>query len=289
MDDAARGIDALASRLNALADAQPFATSWYVRNLVTGEAADRRGSDPVPSASTRKTSILMAALKAVHEGRLSLDEPITVEAAYQAGVTSGVFQHMTPGYVIPFRDALVQMIITSDNVCTHHVVDRIDLDELNQYCRAIGLTGTVHRFKVPPPDLKADHKLDAVTTTTPTDQGVLLEMILAGTTDAAAAKKLGSTPKLCQWAIEVLTWQVHRNMIPALLPFGTVVANKTGRGPRGRMDAGLVFRAGKPLYVLTAFTDGVPEEMPDGLPGFAAAFATIARMARTCWDSIGRK
>lgn len=289
MDDATLGIDALATKLNALADAQPFMTSWYVRNLVSGEAAERQGDVPVPSASTRKTSILMASLKAVHEGRLSLDEPITINKDYQPGITSGVFQHMTPGYVIPFRDALVQMIITSDNVCTHHVVDRIDLDELNQYCRAIGLTGTVHRFKVPPPDLKADHNLDAVTTTTPRDQGVLLEKILAGTKDAAAAAHLGSTPKLCQWAMDVLTWQVHRNMIPALLPFGTVVANKTGRGPRGRMDAGLVFRGGTPLYVLTAFTDGVPEEMPDGLPGFSAAFATIARMSRACWDSIGRR
>ncbi len=106
----------LIARMNAVCDAQPFTTSWYVKDLVTGQEADRTGDMVLPSASTRKTSILMHALSRVHEGVLKLDEPCTIEARLQEGVDSGTYQYMTPGCVIPLRDAFVNMIITSDNV-----------------------------------------------------------------------------------------------------------------------------------------------------------------------------
>ena len=116
---------------------------------------------------------------------------------------------------------------------------------------------------------------------------MLLDLILRGTTDGAAAARLGCTPGLCRLGLDILGWQLLRNMIPSLLPYGTRVAHKTGRGRRGRMDAGIVFRGDRPLYILAAYTDRVPEEMPDGLPGYAAAFATIGRLSRACWDGIG--
>lgn len=276
----------LAGRLHALCDAQPFATSWFVKNLVTGEQADRRGSEPVPSASTRKTSIMMAAFKAAHEGRLDLNELIRVEAHHKEQVASGVLVYMTPGLVIPLRDAIVQMIITSDNVCTQLVLDRLELEEINAYCRGIGMSGTNHVFKIPPLGMPWDHPLHAVTTTTPADQGLLLDLILRGARDEATAAALGCSTALCRYALDILSWQLYRQMIPGLLPYGTKVANKTGLGQRGRMDAGIVYRDQRPLYILTAFTDRVPVTMPDGMPGYTASFATIARLSRLCWDAI---
>ena len=121
----------LIARMNTLCDAQPFTTSWYVKDLVTGQEADRDGDMVLPSASTRKTSILMHALSRVHEGVLKLDAPCTIEARLQEGVDSGTYQYMTPGCVIPLRDAFVNMIITSDNVCTQLVLERLDRDALN--------------------------------------------------------------------------------------------------------------------------------------------------------------
>jgi len=52
---------ALIERMNALCDALPFQTSWYLHDLTSGERADRLGDTPVPSASTRKISILSGA------------------------------------------------------------------------------------------------------------------------------------------------------------------------------------------------------------------------------------
>jgi beta-lactamase class A len=227
----------------------------------------------------------MAALKAVHDGKLSLDQKVTIEAKYQDN-DSGTFQHMTPGFWITFRDALVQMIIVSDNTCTGTVVDMVGLGEIQRYCDAIGLTRTVHRFGIPP-RLGPDHTLEQVTTTTPHDQGKLLEMILHGVTDKAAAAKLGCTPELCRLGLDILSWQKLKTRLPSRLPLGTKVAHKTGTGSRGFMDAGIIFKDAAPLFILTAYTEHVPAALPDGTPGFTAAYQVIGQMSRLAWDALG--
>ena len=277
----------LQAELEAICDAQPFRTAFAVKRIDTDETIGREAHVPTPSASTRKIAIMMAALKAVHEGRLDLDEPITLEDRLKHDVFSGTYRYMTSGTVLPLRDAITNMIITSDNVCTQMVLERLSLDEMNAYCAAVGLSGTHFAHLIPPSDLPADHPVTAGTYTTPGDQALLLELVLDGTTGADAAAKLGSTPTWCRHALEVLSWQQFREQIPALLPYGTRVCNKTGRGKRGRMDVGLVHRGTRPAYILAAFTDAVPDTMPDGLPGHAAAFQTVARLSRACWDATG--
>jgi beta-lactamase class A len=210
---------------------------------------------------------------------------VTVEARYQDN-DSGTFQHLTPGFWITFRDALVMMIIVSDNTCTGLVVDLVGLGPLQRYCESIGLKSTIHRFGIPP-RLGPDHTLEQVTTTTPNDQGLLLELILRGTTDAAVAARLGCTPALCQLGLDILTWQKLKTRLPSLLPAGTKIAHKTGTGARGFMDAGIVFKDDRPLFILTAYTDHVPAALPDGTPGFAAAAQLIGRLARASWDALG--
>jgi len=274
-------------RLDALCDAVPFSASWYLKDVATGARADRLGDVPVPSASTRKISIMMAALAAVHAGKLSLDQKVTVEARYQSN-DSGTFQHLTPGFWITLRDALVLMIIVSDNTCTGMVTDLVGLPNLQRWCENVGMTATIHRYGIPP-KLSADHALDMVTITTPNDQGLLLELLLKGTTDPAVAARLGSTPELCRLGLDILSWQKLKTRLPSLLPLGAKVAHKTGTGARGYMDAGILFKDDRPLCILTAFTDRVPAALPDGTPGFAAAAQLIGRMARLCYDGLGAR
>ena len=277
----------LVQRLNELCDAVPFPVSWYLKDLATGAHADRRGTVPVPSASTRKISIMMAALAAVHAGKLTLDQRVTIEKRFQDN-DSGTFQHLTPGFWITFRDALVMMIIVSDNTCTGHVVDLVGLANVQRWCEGVGMTATIHRFGIPP-KLPADHTLEQVTSTTPNDQGLLLELILKGTTDPSVAARLGSTPELCRLGLDILSWQKLKTRLPSLLPLGTKVAHKTGTGARGYMDAGILFKDDRPLCILSAYTDRVPTALPDGTPGFAAAAQLIGRMARLCHDSLGTR
>src|SRR6266403_2921366 len=247
----------LVKSLDQLCDSAEFEVSWHLKDLATGATANRRGDVPAPSASTRKISIMMAALAAVHAGKLSLDQKVTIEARYQDN-DSGTFQHLTPGFWITLRDALVMMIIVSDNTCTGTVVDMVGLGEIQRFCESIGMSRTVHRFGIPP-RLGPDHSLAQVTTTTPNDQGLLLEMILRGVSDKTAAARLGSTPELCRLGLDILSWQKLKTRLPSLLPLGTKVAHKTGTGSRGFMDAGIVFKEERPLFILTAYTEYVPE------------------------------
>ena len=109
----------LIDELNALCDQQPFVTGWYLKDLQSGDTADRNGETVFPSASTRKISIMMAALAAVNAGTLSLNDPFSIDKEYQDN-NSGTFQFLTPGFTITFRDALVMMIIVMIDVPVHN-------------------------------------------------------------------------------------------------------------------------------------------------------------------------
>ncbi len=272
--------------LVSISEGRGFDLYWQVKAVETGETFGRGADLELPSASVRKISIMMAALKAAHDGRIDLAADVTITKELQEGILSGVCQYMTPGLVIPFRDAILQMIITSDNICTFEVMRPFEIPEFTNYCKEIGLTGTVHRTRFPPTNLTSDHALDQVTTTTNADQVLLLDLILRGVNDKEVAKQLGVSTELCALALQFLKWQRYRDMIPGLLPTMTTVANKTGWGQRGWMDSGIVFEDERPLYILSATTDNVPETMPDGLPGRVAATRAIAELSRACWDSL---
>ena len=55
----------------------------------------------------------------------------------------------------------------------------------------------------------------------------------------------------------------------------------------GTTTIGIVYKDGAPLFILTAYTEHVPEALPDGTPGFAAANQLIGKLARLCWDDLG--
>ncbi|MDP2857700.1 MAG: serine hydrolase, partial [Bacillota bacterium] len=210
----------LTRRLNELCDAQPFKTYWYLKDLRTGRSADRGGHAEVTSASTRKISIMMATLAEIAKGKLSLDDPFLIEEKYQHN-QSGCFYLLRPGFTITLYDAIMMMIIVSDNTCTGKIVDLVGIDQVNEFCRSIGMTGTAHRFNVPPTaTTPLDHPLEASNSTTAADVGHLLEMVVAGAKDAAAAKKLGITPELCQLALKITLQQKLGQLKDQLPPEG---------------------------------------------------------------------
>lgn len=229
---------------------------------------------------------MMAVLKAASEGRIDLDQPVTYEKRLAEEVASGMFRYMTPGIVISLRDAIAGMMVLSDNVCTKMVLERLTLEEVDGYCKSLGMANTHHRFLIPPLALAADHPLKTVTTTSAADQVLLLQTILDAQSSPEAQAKLGCSPQLCEWAMQTLKNQILRYGIRSRLPFEAMVASKSGRGKRGRMDAGIVYRNGAPSFIITTYTDEVPQVMPDGTPGYTIALETIGRLAQACWDGF---
>lgn len=281
-------VEELKQQLNDLCDAQPFNTHWYVKDLRTGADAHRDGHVAVPSASTRKIAILMTALKQVNEGKLSLDDPFTIEARYQ-NTTSGSFQHLKPGFQITLFDALVMMIVVSDNTCTGKVADIVTLDSVNELCQSIGMVNTMHIHgsgSTSSTGLAWDHPVDAGNATSAGDLGLLLDYIVKGLDDADAASKLGCTPELCRIGMDILSWQNLRQRLPYLLPPEAKVAHKTGTGLRNYNDAGVVFAGDESRFIIVTLTDMVPSTMPDGSGGSGTASLHIARLCLTAWKSL---
>ncbi len=278
-------MESLVNELNQLCDSQPFHTGWYLKDLQTGKEANRHGDLVGPSASTRKVSILMTALKEINEGRLSFEQPVTPDPKYFQN-NSGCFRYFQPGFTLPLIDHLTMMIIVSDNVSTGAITELLGLDKINAYCQSIGMTNTTHRDQIPSSGLTWDHAPDATNATTPNDVGQLLNVMVDGSRDDAAAAKLGVTPALCQKAIEIMSWQQLTNRLPYLMPPDAKVAHKTGRGVRNYSDVGIVYSGDDPRYVLTVYTDQVKPELPDGRAGRGAAHLHIATLCRACWDHL---
>lgn len=293
-------VGALGERLNRLCDEQPYHIGWHLKDLRTGDTANRDGDVVVAAASTRKIAIMMAMLRAVSRGRFTLEQPVPINPEFQKGRFVGsVLAYVTPGCVLALKDFIALMIIVSDNVATGTIVDMLGLNEVNELCHSIGMRGTAHRWGTPPDYDAAERDLSpgGTNATTPNDQGLLLDLILKGVKDPGAAARLGCTSALCERAIDILSGQVVRTMLPSLLPEGTRVAHKTGisvkRYPRfgalgdGYSDVGIVFEQDHPLFILAVYTYGVPQELRDGIPGFAGAYRLIGTLCRTCWDELG--
>ena len=107
-----------------------------------------------------------------------------------------------------------------------------------------------------------------------------------GTEDEAMAQKLGCTKLLCQLGLDILSAQKLKTRLPSLLPGGTKVAHKTGTGARNYNDAGIVYKGMEPSFILSVFTECVPDVLSDGTPGHAVASHLIGKLSRICYDRL---
>lgn len=275
-------------RFESIAHEQPFTLTYRIDALDGSGRSWGKGADVVqPSASTRKVGIMIYALGAARAGRIDLSKKLTITAALQEAINSGTYQYMSPGTEYSLRDAIVNMIITSDNVSTQLVLGEVGVDNVTAWANGLGMTGTKLKGLVPNPELPWDHAPQEVAVTCPADQALLLRRIVKGMSDAAEAKALGVAPEDCAHGLEIMSWQRLRGMIPFLLPHGTRIDNKTGRSRRGRSDVGVVWKDGRPLFAIAAYADWVPDTLPDGMPGQSGAYLSIAKLARAAWQELG--
>jgi len=284
-------LDKLNHKLNQISESQDFDVKWFFKDLDTGQSLNRNGDEIGPSASTRKISILMAAMKAVNEGKIGLLDEIVPDEKYW-GTNSGCFQHFLPGFKVKFQDLLTMMIIVSDNVSTGTVTEILTLDYINDFCKNIGMSGTDHRVGFPTgADLTSD--LNKVNSTTPNDVGLLLEIIHQSISDEDAASKLGSTTELCKIAMEILLAQKLNNRLPLKLASPSAagpkdndvkVAHKTGSYQTGYSDSGIIYPSNHAGVILCAYTDNVPQYLNNGDAGIYSANNAMGSLALECYN-----
>src|SRR5262252_5321568 len=118
----------------------PARTGIYVKHMTTGEEAGVRDHELFNSASVIKLSVMVIAFQMADEKKLSLDERVELKKSdYRGG--SGVLRSFNVGLSPTIRDAITQMIITSDNTATDLMIAKVGgVDRVNQWLKQNNFT-----------------------------------------------------------------------------------------------------------------------------------------------------
>lgn len=255
---------------------------FMAKNLQTGEVIAYHESEKFPTASLIKLPIMVEFFYQAAEGRVdSLQKLVLAETNRVGG--SGLLQHFSQNPVIRLSDAVLLMIVVSDNSATNLVIDAFGqthaekLAAVNNRMQEIGLKNTRLWNKVMSWATKTDSSESiryGLGVSTPADMVLLLEKIYRDElADSLACRKM----------IDILTAQAYNDAMPRLLPAhipGLRVAHKTGGVTGVRTDAGLVLSDHLDLAV-AAFCDQALFPTASAEEQAQLAIATATRLA---WD-----
>jgi reactive intermediate/imine deaminase len=114
----------LAAAIEAELGLIPANTGLYLKHLKTGEEVAVRADVSFNSQSVIKIPIMVRAFQLAEQGKLNLDERLTIGRA-ELRDGSGVFQFADLGLAPTLRDLIQQMIITSDNTATDVMATKV--------------------------------------------------------------------------------------------------------------------------------------------------------------------
>jgi beta-lactamase class A len=133
--------------LDSLASAHHGIVGYAVHNVDTGERLSRRGDETFSTASLIKVPILVTVFDLVEQGKLSLDDQLTLLSIDKVP-GSGNLQFMHDGAMLSVRDAAWLMTVTSDNTATNLLLDRIVIRRVWEKMEKLGLPHTKVHSKV---------------------------------------------------------------------------------------------------------------------------------------------
>ncbi|NEG96765.1 serine hydrolase [Bifidobacterium sp. SMB2] len=240
-------LDGLNTKLASQIAGYPGTWSVYVEDLKTG-ASTSINNHVQPSASVIKLYVMLAVYTKIDEGGMQED--------------------------LATNDLLTQMITVSSNQATNTLVNLLGngdtnagLDVVNQVAKANGFNET--RMK----DLLYDSGThdSSLKQTSVSDSGRFMAKVYRGQlVSKQASEKM----------LNLLLQQQRRAKIPAGLPQGTKVANKTGEIIGTENDSAIIYGTASDHssdYVLTVMTQNVEN---------GTAQTQIAALSTTVWDTL---
>ncbi len=246
-------------------------------DLETGRRISIDGDVVMHAASTMKVPVLLEALRRHDSGTLRLDEPVTVTNEFRSIVDSSTYQ-LSPeddsdsalyeriGGTATVQELLERMITRSSNLATNIMLERFPAADVRATLKPIGAGGMNVLRGVE--DIPAYERGMNNTTTADAFARVLEALARCRLISAAA----------CDTGIAILARQEFDDMIPAGLPAGTRVANKTGWITRIQHDGAIVYPPGRAAYVLVVLTRGFDDT--------EAGARTAADLSRIVWEHV---
>jgi beta-lactamase class A len=173
------------------------------------------------------------------------------------------------GKRVTVRDLIERMITRSSNLATNTLIPIAGAANADATAHALGATHMHVRRGVE--DGKA-FALGLNNTTAASDLAALMLAIERGT---------AASPASCRTMRDILLREIYTGEIPAGLPPGTPVAQKTGWITGVLHDAAIVYPPGKTPYVLVVLTSGIPDE--------DVAKSLIADISRMTWEYVAAR
>ena len=269
-------LDSLRSRIEARIAAVPGARVGVVFHDLADRYDLRVAADSsFHAASTMKVPVMIELFRRIDAHALSLDQQVLLVNQFgsivdgspyslDAGEDSDSSVYALIGRRARVGDLIERMITRSSNLATNTLIALVGATHVDETAHALGAT----RMRVlrGVEDQKAyDRGMNNTTTA-----GDLAALMLAIERGTAASKES------CARMREILLREIYTGEIPAGLPPGTPVAQKTGWITATLHDAAIVYPPGGTPYVLVVLTTGIPDEKVAG--------ALIADVSRMVWE-----
>ena len=266
------------------------AAAWHVIDLGSGTELGERSDDPVVTASTYKTAVLLEVARQASAGELSLTDRVKVPADRRTMGPTGL-SVMQDAVDISVRDLAFWMMCVSDNTATDVLQELVGTDRINKTLADLGLgqtflegdcnflltsmiqdAGGIEWINpgLTPEQIATIRSLNAPQTnrTTPRDAATLLRLIWtdqAGPADACAEVR------------RIMGLQVWPHRLTSAFGDGISVSGKTGTLIGIRNEIGVVEYPDGGRYAAAVFV--TTEDLRWHNPAADAVIGKVARLA----------
>ncbi|MDY7006262.1 MAG: serine hydrolase [Cyanobacteriota bacterium] len=239
-----REIAALKTELDTVIAEYPSLTPGiFLIDVDTGAYLDINGNVAVAAASTIKVPVLVAFFQAVDQGRIKLDDMLTMEESHVAE-GSGDMQFRRPGTKYTALQTATKMIVISDNTATNMLIEALGGAEvLNQLFQSWGLQNTIINDSLP--------DLSGTNTTTPKDLINLISQVNQG-----GLVSLKSRDRL----FRIMERTKNDSLLPRGIGRGTIIAHKTGNLKSVLADVGMIDLLNGKRYLLAVLVKRPDDE-----------------------------
>jgi beta-lactamase class A len=128
-----RRVQEIVSRLDGVA-------GYVFVDLTSGDRIAHLERETFPTASTIKLAIVYELVKQAAEGKITLDETMTLDRAKAVGGSGVLMELGTP--TLSIRDYAVLMVMLSDNTATNILTDRLGMEQIARRMQGLGLHAT---------------------------------------------------------------------------------------------------------------------------------------------------
>jgi beta-lactamase class A len=270
-------IEGLKKRLESAIRQSGAEVGLALKDLESGEELLIHTEEVMHAASLMKVPVMIEVFKQAVRGKFSLEDKILVKNQFKSIVDGSPYSLLVAedsdddiyqliGKELTIRDLVKHMITVSSNLATNILIELVGAKNVMEAMNDLGIRHMEVLRGVE--DTKAyerglNNKTDALS---------MMQVMLS-----IVEGKAGSVQD-CREMIDILAQQKFRAKIPAGIPEGVKVANKTGSITRIDHDAALVFPEGRKPYVLVVLTRGIDSRED--------AERLIAKLSRLVYENL---